>query len=865
MSVPARIFILIFAILSLDLTVHVYGVLQGRQTKEGELLVEVTNLARVSALNLEATFEGARQVLHALSNVPALRNRELDACNTLLRATVADLPMYDYISVEGLDGEILCGNTGTAPLGVRADQSQIDAAAKSRHFIVGYYERSKISDADVVRLSYPIFDSDGSVKGVLIAGLRLDWLNAWVAEWRLSKGATVTIADRRGIILARYPEAESVEQKIPAALRAPLDAWSPGALSGVDGDGVARVYGYAPLTIGQSGGVFVAVGLDHAAAVALFDRALLWNLALFFALLILAAMSSWFYVGRFIKRPIQNLLGAAARWQEGDWAGRAKSDGGVPEFDRLAGAFDAMAEAVAEREVMLKDTAASLQRSQKHLAHAQGLAAIGSWEFDFRTGALDWSDEVYRIAGLNRETFTPTATAVEQTVLEEDRPRLSASIALIQQGKQVGPIEYRVRRADGAIRYLYREAEPLFDPTGAVIGMIGIVVDVTDVRENESRLRRSQDHLARAQRVAAIGSFEVDLKTNQIESSDETYRIFGLSRDVGPLTSAAIEALVLPEDREIMAKAFSEAAAGIRGTMPEYRIRRPDGVIRTLYREVDQVLDAAGNQIGYIGVIKDVTDLREAERQRDEFQNQFLHAQKIEAIGTLAGGIAHDLNNTLLPVIALSTMTMKHVPSGSRAHQNLEIIHEAGERARDLVRRILTFARKDHPERGRLDLGAFAATVVKLLRSTLPSTISICERLGSAPPIWADEGQIHQILMNLVMNAAQAIGDQMGTITVEVAPAPDAPSEIRRPAVRLSVVDSGCGMNDSTRRRIFEPFFTTKAVNEGTGLGLSVVHGIVSDHGGSISVVSSPGRGTRFDVFIPTADDENHAPEERAA
>jgi PAS domain S-box-containing protein len=729
MSLPARIFVLILAILSMNFAIDVYGVLRERATKVRDLYAGATNLARASALDLERTFEGARQVLRTLSNVPALREHELDGCTALLRATVADLPMYDFIGVVALNGDIRCGsNTGTVPPGIRADQWQIDAAVSSRDFVVGRYGRSNISGADVVRLSYPILARDGSVTGVLVAGLGLDWLNAAVAQWGLPKDAVVTIADKRAIILARYPGPERVKQEISADLRAPLDAWTPGTLTGVDGEGVARVYGYTPVDIGRPGGVFVAAGLDRAAAVAELDRALLWNLGWFLGLLIPAAVLSWAYVRRFIKRPIRHLLAAAASWQGGDWAARAKSSGGVPEFDQLAGAFDTMAEAVAAREAMLKGAAASL--------------------------------------------------------------------------------------------------------------------------------RRSQEHLARAQRVAAIGSFEVDLETNQIESSDETYRIFGLSRDIGRLTPGVIEASVIPEDRAVVKKSFSDARAGIRGTMPEYRIRRPDGAVRTIYREVEPVLDATGNQIGYIGVVKDVTELREAERQRDEFQSQFLQAQKMEAVGTLAGGIAHDLNNVLLPVIALSSLTMKHLPRDGRDYQNLEMIHEAGVRARDLVRRILTFARKDQPERKLIDVAAFAATALKLLRAILPTTISISERLEPVPPIWADEGQLHQVLMNLVTNAAQAIGRQMGTITVEVAPASGGSPE-SGPAVRLSVIDTGSGMDEATRQRIFEPFFTTKSISEGTGLGLSVVHGIVSDHGGYITVTSSPGHGARFDIFIPIADGDH--------
>ncbi len=377
------------------------------------------------------------------------------------------------------------------------------------------------------------------------------------------------------------------------------------------------------------------------------------------------------------------------------------------------------------------------------------------------------------------------------------------------------------------------------------------------VAARDLELRHGREHLARAQRVAATGSFELDFRTNRLVWSEQTFRIYGLDPNAGAPDPEAISALVVPEDRTAIEKAHADARAGVANTLREYRIRRPDGAIRTIYREVEPMLDDAGRRIGIIGVVKDVTELREAERQRDDLQEQLLHAQKMEAIGTLAGGIAHDLNNALLPVVALSTLTMKRLAPEDRARQNLTLIHDAGIRARDLVRRILDFARKSESTWRQIDLAAFVGTALSLLRSTLPATIAIEDRLELVPPIWADETQIHQVLMNLVTNAAQAIGSAMGTITVEVASTAGG-------SVRLSVADTGCGMDAATRQRIFEPFFTTKGVGEGTGLGLSVVHGIMAAHRGTISVESAPGEGTRFEMEFPVAQEEPRTPADDA-
>jgi signal transduction histidine kinase len=248
--------------------------------------------------------------------------------------------------------------------------------------------------------------------------------------------------------------------------------------------------------------------------------------------------------------------------------------------------------------------------------------------------------------------------------------------------------------------------------------------------------------------------------------------------------------------------------------------------------------------------------LRSETAERLQTQAQLVQAQKMDALGTLAGGIAHDLNNTLVPVLGLTKLMIKRHPENSRDHTSLAMILQAGERARDLVRRILAFTRKDAPIRERVDLASLVRDSLKMIRSSLPATIDIAEAIETVPPVLGDPGQLHQIVLNLVVNAAQAIGDGMGTIAVATRtehfalPLGDG---VGPPVlcVGLTVSDSGCGMDAATMQRVFEPFFTTKPVGEGTGLGLSVVHSIVAQHGGRATVESRVGQGTRFDIYLP--------------
>jgi signal transduction histidine kinase len=234
------------------------------------------------------------------------------------------------------------------------------------------------------------------------------------------------------------------------------------------------------------------------------------------------------------------------------------------------------------------------------------------------------------------------------------------------------------------------------------------------------------------------------------------------------------------------------------------------------------------------------------------FEQQLQHSPKLEALGTLAGGVAHELNNTLVPILALTKITANRLVGGSRERVNMDTVLRAGERARDLVQQILAFSRKETPARQRLDASALVREALKMLRASLPSTIHIAETIGAAPPVLADPSQLYQIVTNLLTNAAQAIGGRIGSIAVEVgAVSGDSLVQTSGPApataFRLAVRDTGCGMDEATQRRIFEPFFTTKPVGEGTGLGLAMVHGIVADHGGRIAVTSELGRGTRVE------------------
>ncbi len=268
------------------------------------------------------------------------------------------------------------------------------------------------------------------------------------------------------------------------------------------------------------------------------------------------------------------------------------------------------------------------------------------------------------------------------------------------------------------------------------------------------------------------------------------------------------------------------------------------------------------NQIYSVSFVQDITERKEAEKQRRHMEAQMREAQKMESLGTLAGGIAHDFNNILAAILGYAQLAQLQCPVDSNLKRHLSQISQAGHRAKELVQQILAFSRQGRSEKEPLDIGRVVSEVLRLIQATLPANIEIREDISpNLAPVFANEVQIHQIVMNLCANAHHAMKTTGGMLDVSLAAVAMQEEDARSyPGMnlgnylKLSVADSGCGIPPDVINRIFDPYFTTKPTGEGTGLGLSTVHGIVQDHGGIIQVYSEMGAGTTLHVFLPAAD-----------
>lgn len=384
-------------------------------------------------------------------------------------------------------------------------------------------------------------------------------------------------------------------------------------------------------------------------------------------------------------------------------------------------------------------------------------------------------------------------------------------------------------------------------------------MDITARKSVEDALRRSEAKLRLMFSNIHDVFFSVDRNGIITEISPSVEKILGYKPE--ELTGKHLETLNIFTPESIK-QVFSDVFQLLSGETIElvvYEFIARDGSVR--FAEITGSPIIVNQEVaGFTSVARDITARKRAESERNRLEMQLRRAQKLETIGTLAGGIAHDFNNILTPIMGYAELSLSGLPPADPIAEDLEQILIAANRARDLVEQILIFSRQLEKERKPLNLHLIVKEALKLLRPAIPTTVEIRQRIDSSgDKVLADAAQMHQIMVNLCTNAWQAMEAHGGTLTIELQQVQvDDQMALNHPNLkpgnyaRLSVIDTGIGMDADTQERIFEPFFTTKAVGKGTGMGLPVVHGIVRSHHGEIMVHSEPGKGSTFHVFIPT-------------
>jgi two-component system cell cycle sensor histidine kinase/response regulator CckA len=479
----------------------------------------------------------------------------------------------------------------------------------------------------------------------------------------------------------------------------------------------------------------------------------------------------------------------------------------------------------------------SLPEREELLREAERVAHLGTWTWDMGSGRVTWSDEMYRILGLDPSRDAPSVETFFAAVHPADRARAQATSEQAIQDGVLPHVDCRIVRPDGSVRHTTSSGLYLFDTEGKPRRVVGGVLDRTQSLETEARLRRTLGLLEEAQSFAQLGSWRYDPESGALEWSREFRRIAGL-----PLEVAASRELfmsrVLPEDRERFRERLERAIEHAEGGAIEGRLRRPDGELRHV-RLSGALLDGEQGRPELRGTMLDITD-------QVRLREELAHAQKMEAVGRLAGGIAHDFNNLLTIINGNLELLAERIGDAPELSDSLAALSSAA----GLTRRLLAFGRKAQLSLQLVFPNELVRSTLVLMRRLVGDELRLETDLAeNLPAIHVDVLEIERALLNLVANARDAMPSG-GVVLITTR---ERTTHGRR-FVELAVADQGPGISELDRAHIFEPFYTTRQQAGGTGLGLATVLGTAEQHGGTVRVGARETGGAIFTIVLPATE-----------
>lgn len=473
----------------------------------------------------------------------------------------------------------------------------------------------------------------------------------------------------------------------------------------------------------------------------------------------------------------------------------------------------------------------------------------GLWQWDLQNHTMSLNSRCCEILGFSRKSYELKFEDFCLMIHPDDREMVVTSLMSAVEKKELFEQQFRIAGSNlshiwmlGRGRVIEQE-----DRQGSHV-MLGSFSDISESYRLKQSFERAFEHSPILMSLSDISTgryIDVNRKFLEATGYERDHVIGAQSVDLG---------LIKAEDRTSLVRRLE-----VNGTIQDLRLHLRKASGEDLVCDYSGVaIDVDGQKL-LLSLAVDVSHQLEAEQEKEDIARQLRQAQKMEAIGTLAGGIAHDFNNILSAMLGYTDMAMEDVDKESRVWRDLNNVLTAGSRAKELVGQILTFSRQTESAKTQVHTITVLKEVIKLLRSTLPSSINILQNFSiHEGTIYADPVQLHQIIMNLCTNAYHSIQNDRGTITISLKKCTKLPDRIARDALRenlqfiqLSVSDTGTGIDSSIMDRIFDPFFTTKEEGKGTGMGLSIAYGIIADLGGAITVESTVGQGSTFHLFLP--------------
>jgi PAS domain S-box-containing protein len=814
-----------------------------------------------TAIRLSDVLRERAALMARLAEQPALRTLDAAGCAPAVASIARLHPEFLTLGVRGSDGRLICSDLPNP-----SSAERMRGLAWFRHglqadgFTVGNAWNGTTSGRWTAVLTHPLRDAAGQVSGLLILPMDLLRLQPLVMP-PAADPALVSVIDADDAVLMRSVDAESwLGKPPPAGMAAQARGLRDGVLVGQDFHGVQRLLAFA----GVPGTAWrVVASLPEAEVLAPYHSLLRTSLLVGGLALALLLALAWRLANR-IVRPIRALAASSARVAAGDTLARAGTDGPA-EIAAVAGQFNQMLDARAGSQQALAASEAQYRFLIDHLFAGVVVHAPDS-------SVLLCNRRATELLGLSADQMSgKVAIDPAWRFLREDGSAMGVDeFPVTRVIRDLVPLTDFVlailRAADSALVWVLVNAYPQCDAEGVLQQVVVSFVDISARKQAEQTLAASEDRY----RLLFNNSLDGVLLTRPggavLAANPAACAIFGMSE--AELCARGRAGLVDAHDPRLPALlAQRTQTSQAKGQLT---MRRGDG--QRFEAEITSLVypDAAGQALSSL-VVRDISRRIADEAERLRLEAQLRESQKMEAVGTLAGGIAHDFNNLLGGLLGNVALAQHELAADHPARASLALINRAGLRARALVQQILAFSRRQPQVLVRQALRPPLEETLALLRTTLPAGVRLEADLAEATLVVAcDATQVQQVVMNLCTNAWHALGSHPGRIGVRLDRVDFAPDDPARPPAlpagsfaHLQVNDTGSGIDAATRARIFEPFFTTKSVGQGTGLGLSVAHGIVSTHGGVITLQSAPGAGSCFDVYLPLATAEAGAGTDR--
>jgi PAS domain S-box-containing protein len=504
---------------------------------------------------------------------------------------------------------------------------------------------------------------------------------------------------------------------------------------------------------------------------------------------------------------------------------------------------------ITEQELLTQDS----ERQQAYLAEAQRLTHTGSWVWNMGTDERFWSEETFRIFEADPATVKPSWSLILDRVHPDDRASLEQrkEMESTQTDWAESEAHFRIVVADGKIKHLHYIAHPVRDASGQIIEVVGTTMDVTERKRVEDSLRRSESHLADAQKLTHTGSWAWRLADRKIvHLSEEWYHILGFDPAEGTPTWEEYLERVHPEDR-LQWKGMSERAIVEKADYEqEFRILLPNGMVKWIQTVGHPVLSSTGDLEGFVGSLTDITERKSAEQEHEKLRQleaDLAHIDRVSTLGEMAASLAHEIKQ---PIAAASTSAnsciewLAHEPPNlDRARAAAARIDKYGRRAAEIIDRMRSFYKKSPPQRELIDVNGTIHEMLTLLKgeATRSSIAMRTDLSAELPKIMVDRVQLQQVFMNLMLNGIEAMEDSGGELTLK--------SQLQDGQIQFSVSDTGVGLPAEQMAQIFSAFFTTKP--QGSGMGLAISRSIVESHGGRLWATANDGRGATFHFTLP--------------